>query len=293
MENTIQHLLCSIGICNEQSIQPFYPKVRDRDDVSVLKCQDSEVIFLSSSAHMDLAHYQNTDSFNYWGANKRSDAVLACQEDSQRRYHQFKHLISGKKWLDFGTGSGGILDLFKQEGGEIFAVEAQRSALLALQKHGYNAFNSIDKLPSNEFDVISLFHVLEHLTTPIETLISLRENLSASGKIIIEVPHARDFLLSKLDLDAFKAFTLWSEHLILHTHNSLKVFLQEAGFSKIEISGYQRYPLSNHLYWLSHGKPGGHEKWAELNTLELNSAYAKMLAANNSTDTLIAIASIE
>lgn len=293
MENAIQKLLCDLNICTEQSIQPFFPRVRDRDDISVLKCQESDVIFLSSAEHMDIAHYQDTDSFDYWRATKRSEAVLACQEDSQRRYEQFKHLISGKKWLDVGTGSGGILDLFKTDQSEITAVEPQKNALQALQKDGYTAYNSIDNVPSQEFDVISLFHVLEHVTNPIETLAKLRKKLSHSGKVIIEVPHARDFLLSKLDLDAFKAFTLWSEHLILHTQESLQAFLREAGFTQINITGFQRYPLSNHLYWLAKGQPGGQKHWSELNSPELNTAYAKMLNQNQATDTLIAIASVE
>jgi 2-polyprenyl-3-methyl-5-hydroxy-6-metoxy-1,4-benzoquinol methylase len=293
MENAIQKLLCDLGICREQSIQPFFPKVRDRDDISVLKCHESDVIFLSSSEHMDMTHYQNTDSFDYWRASKRSEAVLACQEDSQRRYNQFKHLISGKKWLDVGTGSGGILDLFRPDKVEITAVEPQMNALLALQKDGYTAFDSIDSVSSQDFDVISLFHVLEHVTNPVDMLTNLRKKLSASGKIIIEVPHARDFLLSKLDLNAFKAFTFWSEHLILHTQESLQVFLQEAGFKEIKINGFQRYPLSNHLYWLAKGQPGGQKHWSELNTTELDNAYSKMLDKNKATDTLIAIASVK
>jgi len=41
MKNKIKYLLCKLGICNEDSIVPFYPKLRDRDDVAVLKCNKS------------------------------------------------------------------------------------------------------------------------------------------------------------------------------------------------------------------------------------------------------------
>ena len=42
------------------------------------------------------------------------------------------------------------------------------------------------------------------------------------------------------------------------------------------------------MHWLSQGKPGGHQRWAFLDTPELASAYANTLAALGKTDTLIA-----
>lgn len=56
------------------------------------------------------------------------------------------------------------------------------------------------------------------------------------------------------------------------------------------IKHIQRYPLSNHLYWLSQGKPGGHVKWGEfLDSKTLSNAYEAQLASLGATDTLIAI----
>ncbi len=50
----------------------------------------------------------------------------------------------------------------------------------------------------------------------------------------------------------------------------------------------QRYPLSNHLHWLAHGKPGGHKTWGFLDSAELDAAYAATLARVGACDTLIA-----
>ena len=66
MENKIKAQLCELGISDEQSIFPFYDKVRDRDDVSVLKCQKSGVIFLFRSDHMEISHYESKQDFKYW-----------------------------------------------------------------------------------------------------------------------------------------------------------------------------------------------------------------------------------
>ncbi|MEP1385357.1 MAG: class I SAM-dependent methyltransferase [Paraglaciecola sp.] len=292
MNNPIQAQLSALGICDERSISQYYPRVRDRDDINVLKCQKSGVIFLSSSDHINLSHYEKQNDFSYWGALDRQAALQSCSEDNNRRAHQFKELVMNRKWVDIGTGAGGILDLLGKHAKTVCAVEPQADARKSLQEMGYNVFETIDNIPFDNIDTVTLFHVFEHFTAPLESLVAIRSKMTAGGKIVIEVPHANDFLLSKLNIESFKAFTFWSEHLILHTPNSLKTFLEKAGFKDINISGFQRYSLANHLYWLAKSKPGGHNEWHELRTPELDAAYSNMLAGINATDTLIAIASV-
>ena len=67
MVNKIRDLLCALNICENESVIPFFPRVRDRDDVAVLKCQKSGVIFLSRSDHMERTHYENCTDLKYWG----------------------------------------------------------------------------------------------------------------------------------------------------------------------------------------------------------------------------------
>ena len=122
----------------------------------------------------------------------------------------------------------------------------------------------------------------------------MKKKLKKGGVVIIEVPHANDFLLDILELGSFKRFTLWSQHLILHTRISLKAFLKEAGFSNILIQGVQRYPLSNHLRWIGDKKPGGHKSIiSSIDSDELYEAYENSLQKLDATDTLVAIANVE
>ena len=121
----------------------------------------------------------------------------------------------------------------------------------------------------------------------------IREKIKDGGRIVIEVPHANDFLLSTLKLESFKKFTLWSQHLVLHTRHSLELTLKEAGFKDVLIEGVQRYNLSNHLSWISQDRPGGHK--SDLSIIEskdLNLAYANSLSKIDKTDTLVAIARV-
>lgn len=291
MENKIRTLLCDLGVCDEQSIVPFYPRTRDREDVSVLKCTKSGVIFLSRSDHMEMSHYRGKQDLGYGGVHDREKALEAEQEDTERRARQFGYLVAGRRWLDVGTGNGGILDALAPVASRASAVEPQDSARQSLVRLGYNVWPSVGDVPGQDVEIATLFHVLEHFTDPVGTLSQLRRKMDGDAKIVVEVPHARDFLISFLELDAFKAFTFWSEHLILHTRDSLKAFLEKAGFSDVVVTGVQRYPLANHLHWLARGKPGGHVEWKQLRTPELDAAYAAMLDRLDGTDTLIAVAS--
>lgn len=137
------------------------------------------------------------------------------------------------------------------------------------------------------------FHVIEHLPNPLETLDEMKSKVRSGGTILIEVPHARDFLLTTLGCEAFKKFTLWSQHLVLHTKESLKRTLSYVGLSDIEVIGVQRYPLSNHLYWMSEGRPGGHKTpLSVMDSAALFDAYQGSLARMDATDTLVAVAKV-
>ena len=291
MENEIVKTLCDWGICEESAIESFYPRVRDRDDISVMRCNKSGVIFTSTSKHMDLSHYAEKHEFpHYWKEDNREKALVDSFEDDSRRKDQFLAMISNKSWMDVGTGAGGILDLLKPYAERVVAVEPQQRSLDSLKNLNYEAYSSISDVPYNEFDVITLFHVFEHLTDPLDLLMTAYDKLKVGGKIIIEVPHANDFLFSQLELEEFKKFTFWSEHLVLHNRCSLTAFLEKANFKNTLVSGYQRYNLANHLYWLKEKGPGGHIKWSMMANDQLDTAYSSMLQSIDKTDTLIAIA---
>jgi SAM-dependent methyltransferase len=173
----------------------------------------------------------------------------------------------------------------------VSGIELQKEIRDYLTTSGHVMYGSLKQIPDNvNYDVISLFHVFEHLSTPLKYLNDIWNKLEEKGKIIIEVPHANDALLSLYDVHEFKNFTFWSEHLILHTRMSLEIYLKKAGFKNIVISGYQRYPLANHLYWLNKKKPGGHIEYNFLANENIDLEYQNVLNKIDKTDTLIAIA---
>ena len=287
VQNRSQEILSELGLINPKEIVPYFPRVRDRDDVAALTDQSSGLIFLNRTDHMDAAHYETMDVGSYWGAPSRAEALLKYREDDERRAAQFKTSIEGKDFIDIGCGTGGLLDLVKPFAKTVAGVELQSGVRGELEKLGYRMYRTSGDIPDASCDVISLFHTLEHLPEPIEALREAYRALRSGATLLVEVPHARDALLA---LEAFRKFTLWSEHLILHTRASLQKFLETAGFSSIIISGFQRYPLANHLGWLVTEGPGGQVKFPHLRDAALEIAYQKFLEDNDKTDTLIASA---
>ena len=284
----IVELLTGLGLSSVEDLEPFHPATRDRSDVSVYRCRRSEVIILSSVDHMSSDHYEKKEQFIFGQTSDRISAVKASLDDTDRRARQIRPLVVNKRWLDVGTGHGGILDQLAGLATSATAVEPQRKAREALAASGYHVIPDLKDI-SGVYDLITLYHVFEHLTEPIAFLRALEPLLAPQGKLIIEVPHARDLLLTSVRCEAFKRFTLWSEHLILHTRKSLMAFIQAAGFNFCEMAGCQRYPLANHLHWLANQKPGGHLVWAHLRDPGLDAAYEAKLSSIDRTDTLVAI----
>ncbi len=289
MSDSLRETLVTLGISRPDSLVAIADHVRDSDKIGVLRCSKSGVILLESSDHATEEVYQKMEGCSYWSSTSLAEARQNGFEDFQRRADLLRPLIANKTWLDFGTGNGGQLCVLRDVAKRILATELQDDVRNALCREGFDVFAHIGDAPS-DIDVVSLFHVFEHLFDPIAVLHSIRAKMVPGGCLIVEVPHAGDLLLSAFDHESFKEFTFWSQHLILHTRESLAAFLRAGGFTDVVVEAVQRYPVSNHLYWLAKNLPGGHVTWSFLNSPSLAEAYQDRLSALNLTDTIIAYA---
>ena len=260
-------------------------EVRDKKELKILECLDCSLVYLSDFSHVNNELYEDSnmhESFDLKKWNKETDT------DDKRRYLFTKSMISNKNILDFGSGNGGYLNYAKNSASSVFALELEKAIEMQYKEYGINLYREINKLDM-EIDVVTMFHVLEHLPNPREILIQLSNQLGNDGKIIIEVPNSEDALLTLYESDSFSKFTYWSCHLFLFNAKTLKELVKQCGLKIDFIKHIQRYPLSNHLYWLSKNRPAGHQKWGEfIDSESLNSAYESSLAALGKTDTLIA-----
>lgn len=94
--------------------------------------------------------------------------------------------------LDVGCGRGVMLGLFREKGWKTLGTQLSRTAADAARRlRGVEvAVGELPDLalPAGSFDVVTLFHVLEHLEDPCRYLAEARRLLSPGGLLVIEVP---------------------------------------------------------------------------------------------------------
>ena len=103
--------------------------------------------------------------------------------------------------LDIGAGTGDFLLECKNQNWDILGIEPNDKAKgIALGK-GIKFGDTIEKLECNSFDVITMWHVLEHVPDVEHQVAELKRLLKPSGTIIIAVPNFKSY-----DANYYKEF---------------------------------------------------------------------------------------
>jgi 2-polyprenyl-3-methyl-5-hydroxy-6-metoxy-1,4-benzoquinol methylase len=288
----IKKTLIELGLISENNLKVFAKKTRDDENCLVQIDVKEKIIFIDRKANE--SHYINPiyrDELNkIYGVNFRD---YEDKNDTLRRVATLRQFYQDKSVVDFGCGNASFLLAIKDSAHKISAIELEASAINKLSSLNIPCYNSLEEIKS-EFDLITFFHSFEHLSNPLKILKTAYKKLKKNGEgfIILEVPHAKDFLIDRMKNQFFIESTLWSQHLILHTKRSLESFLLDAGFKNIYIKGIQRFGLSNHLNWLKNNQPGGHkQEFSFIFTEKLEVEYEAALSNIDCNDTLIAFAS--
>jgi SAM-dependent methyltransferase len=154
-----------------------------------------------------------------------------------------RRLPQASKILDVGSGSGEWLAVLKQAGHRVCGVEPDPFyGEFARQRYAVQVETKgiLDLArPENPFDVITLFHVLEHLPDPLAALQNFREWLTPGGLLIIEVPNTNS-------VHQNPAGRFHPAHVIGFTKESLQFAGAAGGWEQLEISldGYERNLLA-------------------------------------------------
>src|SRR5699024_2474410 len=98
-----------------------------------------------------------------------------------------------KKLLDIGSGTGDFLNASKEYGISSTGTEPNEHARKLSITKGNKVVEDLDKLEGTNFDVITLWHVLEHVYQPSEYLEKINRLLNQDGLLLIAVPNHESY----------------------------------------------------------------------------------------------------
>lgn len=133
----------------------------------------------------------------------------ASREEIRARLEGYRPFLSAlrqvnprPKAFDIGCGRGEWLQLLTEEGLDARGVDLDDSMLAACHERGLQAQNqdaleALQALPDESLDLISAFHVVEHLTFDyLQALLKeAQRTLSAQGLLILETPNAENLIV--------------------------------------------------------------------------------------------------
>lgn len=206
------------------------------DGVSTLRCSRCGLIFLDPFPPFDPAAHYDAAYYRPW---------LAEQGRERGRLWARRVALLGRfarvgRLLDVGCGDGAFLLAAREAGWRVVGTEVSRWSAERLRSECGLAVHQGDLLHLDGiepgFDAITLWHVLEHLERPLQTLCRARSLLAPGGTLVVAVPNSA-FTLFRLvyPLVRFRRlryYTPGERELHLHhfTRATLRAILEAAGF---------------------------------------------------------------
>ncbi len=97
------------------------------------------------------------------------------------------------KLLDIGAGTGDFLLISKENGWNTIGIEPSEKAKAIAVKKGVEFSATTEELESHTFDVITMWHVLEHVPNLENQIKELKRLVKPNGTIIIAVPNFKSY----------------------------------------------------------------------------------------------------
>jgi len=287
---------CYLCGCEENHI--IQDHVRYGIKKNVMKCRECYFVYLWPKGDLEEIAGFYKEGFRNLPREKMGmakhdpeDQFRSRLGQAERRLERVEHYINDQSnVLEIGSGAGSFISVIKPLVRSCMAIELDPIfAGHVRKKCDVQVYEEpVENLNLSPFDVICMWHVLEHLYDPSAMIQKLMSMLTENGVLFIEVPNVLDPLLTVYRIPEFKEFYYQSPHLYCFSPETLKKTLEKGGY-RAEIFPIQIYGLRNHLRWLIKRKPQSHQeqKVSLLNIFDRT--YKGILQKTQKTDTLFAI----
>ncbi|MTI19966.1 class I SAM-dependent methyltransferase [Fulvivirga sp. RKSG066] len=223
--------LINIIICKDHTVS--------KEDFVIVKCDACSFHFTNPRPSSDqLGKYYESEE--YISHQDKGNSLINQVYKIARNF-----TLKGKKSLvskyytqgnilDIGCGTGHFLNVFNTKHWKTYGIEPNQTAREQAQLRVSNTFESIDDLPSSaKFDIITMWHVLEHVPDLNDFLKKVNTYLSKKGVFIVAVPN-----MNSLDAKIYKSH--WAaydvpRHLSHFTQPTLKKLMLKHSLKVVDI----------------------------------------------------------
>lgn len=248
---------------NKQSICPICHGIKNKKLYTLKKgelinCHHCQTIFYTPRPTLqELADYYNTSEYR----QDYEDSTMAGLDFAKARYQELIDLIStyypsilsveNKKLLDVGCGVGDLLTIANKDNWDVTGTEISPEATAEANRKLNNKVLAGDllslNLPNNHYDLITIYHVIEHLIDPVSVLEKIYHLLKPGGVAFIETPNIAS-------LGAKIKGKKWSnikppEHITYFQPSSLKYALSKVGFDRYKVFTNAPYMIESTNNW--------------------------------------------
>jgi len=218
------------NLCQSDDTKKLYVK----DSFNIVRCRKCGLVYVNPRPTLE----------ELKELYKEKDAHIDPAREKDLFMHRFKRIIKTierfkkkGKLLDIGCSYGYFLKLAQGYGWETYGIEiSDYVSHYCRQKLNLNVFTGDVReahYPSQYFDVITMFHVLEHVLDPLDYLREINRILKPDGLIVVEVPNIGSLKakLAKKNWISFKP----PEHLYYFSLKTIIQFLNETGFQPVKV----------------------------------------------------------
>lgn len=237
------------NLCNSNEYELF----KEIDSHRLVKCKRCGLVYLNPrlTPRQEVNEEYSADYYIKIFLRQESKTKEEIEEEVNKNIGRAEEISGecnkGGKILDIGCGLGFFMACLKRYGWDVTGIDISEWATnFAKEKLGLNVFTGIiENIEFNtQFDVITIYHVLEHLSDPLKTLRRITEIIANEGILIIKGPNLASF-------DAIWHGRNWRgyddrTHRYYFTPKTYEMILEKAGFF-IQKMIFQYWNLATHL----------------------------------------------
>jgi SAM-dependent methyltransferase len=188
--------------CNSAELKPVLNAVDhsvSHEQFAIWECQDCGLRFTQDvpDAASIGPYYHSEEYISHSNTTKglvNQLYHLVRRQTLADKRHLIQSATRGKqgKLLDIGAGTGAFVGFMQESGWEVTGLEpesAARERALADHKVRLLDMDQLDRLPTESYDAITLWHVLEHVHSLHPYLERLKALVNKGGRIFIAVPN--------------------------------------------------------------------------------------------------------